>query len=245
VGTDQSAATGELRSITSTIMTTEEFVETLAAAEESEMEAVVAGAGERESNESVVAFVPEDVETSLATDTLFELLKNQRRRDALDYLRANDGWATLSDMAEHIAALENDVPVGEINSKQRKRVYIGLYQCHLPKMAAAGVVDFDKNRGTIGLADLAAQLYPYLDADDAGHPEGDSPTTASATGEGGATVDAATRVQSSALAGVGAAALAGVAGVPGFELLSPAAWAAVCGVSLLAAAAVPYLPVRD
>jgi hypothetical protein len=177
--------------------------------------------------------------TGIATDTLFELLKNQRRRDALDYLKTNGGRATLSDMAEHIAAKENDLPIEGITSKQRKRVYIGLYQCHLPKLATAGVVDFDKNRGTIELRSLAARLYPYLDAEGG---EGDAALTAAAAAD---SVQSATRTpaESSVLAGVGVAALAGVAGVPGFELLSPVVWAVVCALGLLVAAALPR--VRD
>ncbi|WP_318569336.1 DUF7344 domain-containing protein [Salinigranum marinum] len=195
--------------------------------------------------------------TEIATDTLFELLKNQRRRDALDYLKTNGGRATLSDMAEHIAAKENDLPIEEIaakendlpieeiTSKQRKRVYIGLYQCHLPKLATAGVVGFDKNRGTIELRSLAARLYPYLDAEGGG---GDATLTATAMADtippettGTAVETTGTVAESSVLAGLGVAALAGVAGVPGFELLSPVVWAVVCALGLLVAAALPHL----
>jgi hypothetical protein len=159
----------------------------------------------------------------LAKDVLFDLLKNQRRRDALTYLAANDGRTTLSDMAEHIAAKENDLPVESINSKQRKRVYIGLYQCHLPKLADAGVVDFDKDRGTIELCDLATQLYPYIDTgDDEDEDEAD-----------GREVTGGAHVRSSLLAVLGTTALAGVAGVPGVALLSPTLWAAVCACTLV------------
>jgi hypothetical protein len=190
---------------------------------------------------------PATAEADLDTDTLFELLQNQRRRDALRYLGANEGRTTLSDMAEHIAAKENDLPVGAINSKQRKRVYIGLYQCHLPKLADAGVVDFDKDRGTIELCDRAAQLYPYLDegatasgpvADEQGAGPGtDSDSTGTDTFDG---LPSVARVAPPALAGVGVAALAGVAGVPGAGLLSPTGWTVVCAVALLVATALPY-----
>lgn len=180
----------------------------------------------------------EDDETELSTDTLFELLKNRRRRDAIDYLTANDGRATLSDMAERIAGWENDLPVEHINSKQRKRVYISLYQCHLPKMDRAGIIDFDKNRGTIELNRGASQLYPYLKAT-----EGDGGTDATETVDGDTEPreSAGVTVQSSALAGTGVAGLAGVAGVPGFDLLSPVMWAVVCASCLLVVAVLPML----
>jgi len=99
----------------------------------------------------------------LPLDQLFEVIKNERRRETLHYLREHDGEGSLSDLAEHIAALENDTTVARLSSKQRKRVYVGLYQCHLPKMDAIGVVDFEQNRGTVQLTDRAEQLYPYLE----------------------------------------------------------------------------------
>jgi hypothetical protein len=153
-------------------------------------------------------------ETSPATlskDTLFEILKNQRRRDALSYLKANDGTATLSDMAEFIAAKENGIEVGALSSSQRKRVYIGLYQCHLPKMAGAGIISFEKNRGDIELRPEAEQLDVYL-VDDV---VGDSATSSSA-------------VRNLAIAGgLGAGVTASLLGVPGFAFVPDAAWAVV------------------
>ncbi|WP_254538892.1 DUF7344 domain-containing protein [Halomarina litorea] len=100
---------------------------------------------------------------TLPKDELFHLLQNERRRRALQFLRGHeDGVVDMRDMAEHIAALENDVEVVQLTSAQRKRVYVGLYQCHLPKLDEAGVVDYDKNRGTVAQTPLSAQLTPYL-----------------------------------------------------------------------------------
>jgi hypothetical protein len=94
---------------------------------------------------------------------VFEILKNSRRRETLHYLENNGGKASLSDLAEHIAALENDTTVAAISSSQRKRVYVGLYQCHLPKMDDMDIIDFDQNRGTVVRAENADQLTPYLE----------------------------------------------------------------------------------
>jgi hypothetical protein len=99
----------------------------------------------------------------LPLDQTFEILKNSRRRETLRYLKSNGGETTLSEVAEHIAALENDTTVRAITSAQRKRVYVGLYQCHLPKMDDTDVIDFDQNRGTIELGPNATQLDPYLE----------------------------------------------------------------------------------
>lgn len=104
----------------------------------------------------------DDPPDELSDDVIFGLLKNQRRREALRYLHENGGSATRSELAEHIAAKENDTEPRLLSSDQRKRVYIGLYQCHLPKMNEVGVIEYDKNRGTIELRDVAEDLLPYV-----------------------------------------------------------------------------------
>lgn len=98
----------------------------------------------------------------LPLDQVFEILKNKRRRLVLHYLDDNDGESSLSDLAEHIAAIENDTTVKAISSTQRKRVYVGLYQCHLPKMDDMNIIDFDQNRGTVVLSENAEQVKSYL-----------------------------------------------------------------------------------
>lgn len=103
--------------------------------------------------------------SELTTDETFELLKNARRRAVIRYLLQNNGHAQLSELAEHIAAAENGISVHELSSDQRKRVYIGLYQCHLPKMDTLGVVEYNKNRGIVELQDSVTQLLPYLETD--------------------------------------------------------------------------------
>ena len=99
----------------------------------------------------------------LGLDQLFEVLQNQRRRYVLNYLREHEEVTTLSDLSEQIAAWENDKEVRRISSSERKRVYVALYQCHLPKMDGMHIVDFEKNRGTIELGANATQLDPYLE----------------------------------------------------------------------------------
>ena len=100
----------------------------------------------------------------LTKDVIFDILKNRRRRRVLGYLRERR-TSTLSDVAEHVAALENGKDVGDLTSSERKRVYVGLYQCHLPRMSDAGVIDFDRARGTIELRESTSQVFPHLDLD--------------------------------------------------------------------------------
>lgn len=101
-------------------------------------------------------------ESPLPKDVVFGLLSVQRRRRILAYLAEHEGEATLSDLAEHVASLENDKPVGALTSAERKRVYVCFYQSHLPKLADAGVIDYNQARGTVRLRRAARQLYAYL-----------------------------------------------------------------------------------
>jgi hypothetical protein len=114
-------------------------------------------------NEAVETGGEPETEQSLSVDVIFEILKNERRRRVIHYLRSHEGTAELGAIAEHIAALENDKDVKAISYSERKRVYVGLYQCHLPKMDDMDVVDFNRARGRIELTDHASELLPYLD----------------------------------------------------------------------------------
>lgn len=100
-------------------------------------------------------------------DDLFSLLRNSRRRQALRYLfTADDGTATIGELSEHIAAIENDTDLNLVNSKQRKRVYISLYQTHLRHLATLGVLEYERSRGTVALLDKAEQVKPHLSMPD-------------------------------------------------------------------------------
>lgn len=114
----------------------------------------------RNSNSSATTDVDMPV---LTKDTAFQLVSNWRRREVLRYLNEHGGETSVGELAEHIASKKEDVPVGQITSKQRKRVYVGLYQCHLKQLAEEGVIDYNKNRGTVHVLPLADELTPYLD----------------------------------------------------------------------------------
>src|SRR6056297_1255671 len=107
----------------------------------------------------------EEFEPDLSRDLVFDVLKNRRRRYALHYLRNADETVQLSDLAEQVAAWENDIAVDAISAAERKRVYTALYQSHLPKLDDAGIVDYNQNRGIVELSTAAEQIDPYLEMD--------------------------------------------------------------------------------
>lgn len=104
---------------------------------------------------------PEDDPELLEQDEVFHLLQNQRRRLVLRYLTEHAD-VEMREVAEQVAAWENDTTVAGLSSDARQRVYIALYQSHLPKLDECGVIEYDQNRGTIESGAPLEQLEPYL-----------------------------------------------------------------------------------
>lgn len=125
----------------------------------------------------------ESGDCALSKDDVFGILQNQRRRYALKYLLTEDRRVSLGELAEQIAAWENDKGLDEITYSERKRVYVGLYQCHLPKMDDVGVVDFNRDRGHVDPRPGAARYAQYLDwTDDEQDAAGATPVGFAAVG---------------------------------------------------------------
>lgn len=148
----------------------------------------------------------------LSKSQLFDVLRNGRRRAVIEYLRSTGRTAPLAEVTEHVAAGVYDVTADELSSEQYRRVYTGLYQCHLDRMEEFGVIDFDRDDGTVQLRDASAQLDPYLEPDPGPH---------------------AARLEAVAAAVVGSAVALGVGGVGPFGAVSITTWAAVTVLALL------------
>ena len=84
----------------------------------------------------------------------------------MEAIEEENGQTTLSDLAERIGGIENDKPPTALNAQERKRVYVGLYQCHLPRMDDADAIEFDKNRGTVERGSAADAFVAYLEDED-------------------------------------------------------------------------------
>lgn len=98
----------------------------------------------------------------LSQDDIFEILSNSRRRYLIHTLHQHNGAVELSDLASYTAAWEHEVDVDQIESDQRRRVYISLYQTHLPKLVEYGVVEYDEDANTVSLTDRVDQIDHYL-----------------------------------------------------------------------------------
>lgn len=107
---------------------------------------------------------PSDAPSELSLDEIFHLLQTNRRRDVIDYLLAEEGPVKMGHLAEVIAAKEHETTVAQLTSTQRQRVYIPLYQTHLPKLDEKGVIDYNKPRGIVRPGDRLDLFQPYLEA---------------------------------------------------------------------------------
>lgn len=94
--------------------------------------------------------------------TVFDVLSSPRRRYALYYLRTVGGSAELNEIARQVAAWENGIERRAVGRQQRKRVYVSLYQTHVPRLAEAGVIDYDAERGIVTLAEHAGTVDAFL-----------------------------------------------------------------------------------
>jgi len=101
--------------------------------------------------------------TTLSRNDRFDLLSNHRRRYAIHYLRQNGGEASLGELADTVAAWENDISPDAVSYDQRKRVYTSLQQVHLPRMDDMGVVEFDERDGAVEVGPAVENLDIYLE----------------------------------------------------------------------------------
>ena len=87
-------------------------------------------------------------DTDIDHSKVLHILADDRRRYALEYLAAQPTGETvsLSDLAEVVAARENDCSIQAVTSSQRERVYIALYQQHYQVLSE--IVEIDSDRKT-------------------------------------------------------------------------------------------------
>ena len=98
-----------------------------------------------------------------SSDMIFHILQTSRRRETIRYLLDADGSVKMRDVAEHVAAIEHDTTVANLDSTQRQRVYIPLYQSHLPTLDEEGVIEYNKSRGVVHPTETLEVFRPHLE----------------------------------------------------------------------------------
>lgn len=104
-----------------------------------------------------------DRSTDPTRDAAYGLLRSGRRRRVVDHLLGFVGEPVPVDaLATAVARREHDTAAAGLDADARERVALSLDHCHLPKLQAAGVVDYDRRRGTVTATPRLEALEPYL-----------------------------------------------------------------------------------
>ena len=103
-----------------------------------------------------------------ALDTVFGLLADRRRRQFLTVLDAHGETLTLADAADEVAEREHECPLSDISAETVMQVYMSLYHSHVPKLANAGVVEYDQENDLVTLVpaeecELTGALVTLID----------------------------------------------------------------------------------
>lgn len=102
-------------------------------------------------------------EPPLEREEILDILSNRRRRYALHYLKWKGCETPLRELAEYVAAWENQMEVDQLDYTERKRVQNALHQFHLPKMDDHGFVEYDARRAQVALTARTAETDFYVD----------------------------------------------------------------------------------
>jgi hypothetical protein len=117
--------------------------------------------GRFEELHSVAAtYEPDDRPASL--DTVFGLLASFRRRTAYRTLLSH-GDLSLPDLADEVAVAECEQPLTEIDPDDVLQVYLSLYHTHVPKLASAGLVEYDQDGDFVALTDHGRALESVVE----------------------------------------------------------------------------------
>jgi hypothetical protein len=92
------------------------------------------------------------VGSGLDPDTAFALLSNRRRRQLLYLLARSDGMRSLQAVTRELVGRLEGVAPDEVDDETYRSVYVSLYQRHVPRLAASGVVEYDEAERRVRLA---------------------------------------------------------------------------------------------
>lgn len=94
---------------------------------------------------------------------LFDVLGNRRRRFILCYLVLEKEAVECRELAEKIAAWEDDTSEDGVPTTKYQSVYNSLYQSHLPKLDSMEFVDYDRSENLVAPSDQLPEIERVLD----------------------------------------------------------------------------------
>lgn len=117
-----------------------------------------------------------DRPADLDPDEAYALLQSGRRRRVVRHLLEFVGEPVPVDaLATAVARRENDRAADALDADVRERVALTLDHSHLPRLEAAGVLVYDRQRGSVTATPRMEALEPYLALDDEAPERSDGP----------------------------------------------------------------------
>jgi hypothetical protein len=95
----------------------------------------------------------------LSVDTLFDLLSHPGRRYVLTYLLQSEGYATCSELVDHVVAVSDHTMT---DRQFRKRLTSELTHTHLPKLEDRGLIEYNTERQIVSPTAATPTVRPYL-----------------------------------------------------------------------------------
>jgi DNA-binding transcriptional ArsR family regulator len=89
--------------------------------------------------------------TSLSVEDVAEAVGDPSRRQVLHLLGDSEFMLALADIAREVAAPDGE-PSPTLTADDLRRAKIRLHHCHLPKLADAGLVNYDVRSRMVALA---------------------------------------------------------------------------------------------
>lgn len=84
-------------------------------------------------------------------DTVLDLCGDFHRRIVLGVLVSEQRTLTLQDLVKALVKHNHHIPSDEVSGEVLTRLHRSLYHLHIPKIAAAGLVEFDTERELVAV----------------------------------------------------------------------------------------------
>lgn len=98
----------------------------------------------------------------LSYDSVLDLCRDQHRRIVLGTLAEEQRSLTLSDLTKTVLKNNHQTSITEASGDVLAEIRRSLYHVHLPKLASAGLIDYDPERRLVKRTEQFDQVQPTL-----------------------------------------------------------------------------------
>lgn len=99
-----------------------------------------------------------DGDTDVNPNDIFAVLANSRRRFVIAYLQARTNSMAVADVATELTKWEWDEEEAHIPKDEILSRYVSLHHLHIPKMAEAGIIEWNHDRNTVALSEASDEM---------------------------------------------------------------------------------------